>query len=212
MGLELESFLFEQEQEEQEEQQEQEEQDQVNIEALLLELEQTEKLEQAEKHLEQKTTAQTQGTKCGGGGRTSIYRGVSMTAGGKFGAKYGGKRIAGASACATAEEAARKYDAHLRAFVARKTHFCNFCAECGGFRNALHLTTHTSQCTCGEKKKKAKAGAAKRKNKAVVGGAVETQQGESKKTKLVHAQAQLHKQLTFQQMRELLLQTTGQCC
>jgi len=192
--------LFEQEQEEQEEQ---EEQDQVNIEALLLELEQT------EKHLEQNTATQTQGTKCGGG-RTSIYRGVSMTAGGKFGAKYGGKRIAGASACATAEEAARKYDAHLRAFVARKTHFCNFCAECGGFRNALHLTMHTSQCMCGEKKKKAKAGAAKRKNKAAVGRAVETQQGESKKTKLVHARTQLHEQLTFQQMRELLLQTTGQ--
>jgi len=81
--------------------------------------------------------------------RHSIYRGVSKTSGGKWGAKFRGKRIDGASACTTEEDAARAYDAYLKDHVPDKyLKFRNFCGECGQFCNGLNLANYSSLCTC----------------------------------------------------------------
>lgn len=97
----------------------------------------------------QKPSMKSSSTKTKRANRKSIYRGVSQTTNGKWGAKYGGKRIAGASACATAEEAAHAYDAFLKQHNhAKYLRFRNFCGECGQFCNGLHLEHAESLCAC----------------------------------------------------------------
>ena len=85
----------------------------------------------------------------GRGRRTSIYRGVSRTANGKWGAKYSGRRINGSSSCATEEDAARAYDAYVMNHVPKKHRkFRNFCCDCGKFCNGLNLASLSSLCRC----------------------------------------------------------------
>ena len=70
--------------------------------------------------------------------KTSMYRGVTKTSGASWGAKYASKRIC--STCATEEEAARMYDAHLKEVNAKKYKaYANFCPDCGLFRNTQRL-------------------------------------------------------------------------
>jgi len=85
-------------------------------------------------------------------GRKSMFRGVSRTAGGKWGAKYAGKRVPGASSCMTEEEAAHKYDAFLKKHVPRKyLRFRNFCGDCGKFcspRCSSTMLAPGNLCVC----------------------------------------------------------------
>ena len=70
--------------------------------------------------------------------KTSVYRGVTKTSGASWGAKFASKRIC--STCATEEEAARLYDAHLKEVDPMKYKlYANFCPDCHLFRNTQRL-------------------------------------------------------------------------
>jgi len=94
-------------------------------------------------------------------GRKCKFRGVSQTAGKKWGAKYGKYgRIPGASACATPSIAARAYDCWLKENKPDKCRrFLNYCTDpcCGKFRNPLNLELSAEEeaadpvCMCNDR-------------------------------------------------------------
>lgn len=164
------------------------------------------------------TKAKVTITSMAAAGRKSIFRGVSRTAGGKWGAKYAGKRIPGASACTTEEEAAHKYDAFLKEHAPHKyLKFRNFCGGCGKFCSPRCSSTSTTLaldnlCVCAGSGRKKKQG--KRKATASLQPLIESASTNNgirafKKVKSVaekSAGAAGHRN-TYQQLKQLLLAT-----
>lgn len=86
-------------------------------------------------------------------GKTSKYRGVAKTSKSAWGVKYSAKRIT--SKCNTELEAARVYDAYLKANVPDKYEkYANFCPACDRFRNSLGIQTLASACVCHQNTRK----------------------------------------------------------